>query len=170
MRLPAPAARRLRSSLVPDSRAAVGTGPQALELFDATEGGLHLGRGRAAAARVGLHVQRRLDVGLEVLEERLELLQHHLRVLFHTAADSLEELADLTLLVPRAATERELRPESFADFLEELFESAPRFRRRTVHVSLGEPLGGARKDSTGRVLRGAGAAIETPGSDLETFP
>ena len=93
-------------------------------------------------AAMGRHVERGSDVRFEVLEKRLERVQHGLRPLLQHAPDSLEELADLPLVVGLAPPERERRPERLADFLQKLFEGAPRLGRRALNVPVLEPLPG----------------------------
>ena len=78
---------------------------------------------------MGRDVQRGADVRFQVLEERLDRLQQGLRALLQRAPDSLEQLADLPLVVGLAAPERERCPERLADLLQQLLERAPRLGR-----------------------------------------
>src|SRR5207244_3738025 len=112
--LPALAARGFRAALVPDPRSAGGTGPPPVERLHARQGGLHLARSRSPAPRVDLDVQGRLDVGLQLLEERLEIVEHGPGVLLEGPPESLEELADLPLLVGLAPAKREGRFQGLA--------------------------------------------------------
>ena len=108
---------------------------------------------RTAAAGMDGNVQRRADVRLEILEERLERLQLGLRALFQRTPQPLEQLADLPLVVRLAAPEGQRRPQRLAHLLQQFLERATCLGRGIVDVPALEPLAGVPKNVRRFILR-----------------
>ena len=157
-------------STVPDARHALGTGPHQVERGDALQRGFHLAGACPAAASVYRHVQRGSDVRLQILEERLDRVQHGLGSLLQSASNSLEELADLPLIVRLAAAKGEGCPQSLANFLQQFLQRASGFRCGAVNVPALESFLSAPQNAGRFILRRSRTRRVAPGSKFELTP
>ena len=155
---------------MPDAGFALRAGPFTVQRLDALQGDFHFACGGASPATVNLDVQRRTDICLQVLEQRLDRLEQAFRPLFERAPDAFEQLPDFPLVVRLTAAERERGPESLAHFLQQLLEAASRLGGRTVNVPVLETVPGGRKNPRCSVPRRPWAGRVAPRRQLELSP
>ena len=125
---------------------------------------------RTAAAGMDGDVQRGADVRLQILEERLERLQLGFRSLLQRAPHSLEQFADLPLVVRLAAPEGERRPQRLAHLLQQFLQRATRPGGGIVDVPALESLAGIPENVRRFILRRPRPGGVAPGRELEPAP
>src|SRR5688572_18350557 len=103
--LAALAASGFRSAAVPDARPALRTEPRLVQRGDAFQRSLDFADAEQSPASMGRDVERGSHVRLQVLEQRLEPVQHGLGPLLQRTPDSPEQLANLPLVVRLASPE-----------------------------------------------------------------
>src|SRR5688572_8573531 len=155
---------------VPDARPALRTEPRLVQRGDAFKRSLDFADAEQTPASMGRDVERSADVRLQVLEQRLECVQHGLRPLLQRTPDSPEQLTNLPLVVRLASPEWQRRPQRLANLLQELFEGAPRLGGRALNIAVVEPLPGTPENSRSPVVRGPRARGIAPGRELELAP